>query len=242
MNIAILLAGGAGTRVNTQMPKQYIRAGGHMMVTYALRPIICSKHIDYVHIVAESEWRELIIADAYSAGLDVHKIRDFAAPGTDRQTSILNAIQNIITHMGGIEAVDRSGNPDTVLIHDAARPFLDVKLVDKCFKALKGHGGVMPVLPVKDTVYRSINGRGIAELLNRRELFAGQAPELFCLKPYYRANMRLMPDGISKIKGSSEPAFMAGMDIVMIEGQESNFKVTSDEDMNRFRRIMENNE
>lgn len=97
----------------------------------------------------------------------------------------------------------------------------------------------MPVLPMKDTVYRSMNGREVSELLNRREIFAGQAPELFCLGPYYRANRELLPDRINGINGASEPAFMASMDIVMIDGDESNFKVTSDEDMNRFRSIVE---
>ena len=129
---------------------------------------------------------------------------------------------------------------DTVLIHDAARPLLTGELLEKCYKALSGHDGVMPVLPMKDTVYLSEDGNGVSELLDRKKVFAGQAPELFRFKKYYDANMNLMPDKILNINGASEPAIMAGMDIVMIPGDERNFKVTTDTDMERFREIMGN--
>lgn len=241
MNLAILLAGGIGTRINTEVPKQYVRYGAHMMITYALKPLLDSKHIDFIHIVAEHEWRENIVTDAKAAGLDTHKIRDFAVPGTTRQVSILNAMQNILTHMSRTMAINLFGNPDTVLIHDAARPFLKEKLIDDCFKALPGHEGVMPVLPIKNTIYRSTDGHKVSELLDRGEIYAGQAPELFCLGPYYWANMKLMPEKIHKINGATEPAFIAGMDIVMIDGDERNFKVTTDEDMARFMLLMEKN-
>ena len=78
----------------------------------------------------------------------------------------------------------------------------------------------------------------MSELLDREKVFAGQAPELFRFKKYYEANRRLMPDMILKINGASEPAVMAGMDIVMIPGDEANFKITTDADMERLRRIM----
>lgn len=71
---------------------------------------------------------------------------------------------------------------------------------------------------MKDTVYYSDNGNTITSLIRRENVYAGQAPELFRLKPYIQANESLMPDDIMNINGSSEPAVMAGMDIVMIPG------------------------
>ena len=126
-----------------------------------------------------------------------------------------------------------------VLIHDAARPFLTGELIQKCIEALSGHDGVLPVLPMKDTVYYSDNGNTITSLIRRENVYAGQAPELFRLKPYIQANESLMPDDIMNINGSSEPAVMAGMDIVMIPGDESNYKITTKSDYDRFeQRIM----
>ena len=230
MRFAVLLSGGIGTRISSDIPKQYIRIAGHMIVTHALSVLLDSDHIDAVYIVAEQEWRDPILEDVKDTGLDTGRIQGFAPPGKTRQLSILNAMQLISKD---------SQEKDTILIHDAARPLLTEELLEKCYKALSGHDGVMPVLPMKDTVYLSDDRKSVSELLDRSKVFAGQAPELFYFKPYYEANMKLMPDKILEINGASEPAVMAGMDIVMIPGDERNFKVTTDADMERFRRIME---
>ena len=68
------------------------------------------------------------------------------------------------------------------------------------------------------------------------KIFAGQAPELFLFGKYYRANQSLLPnDEILRINGSTEPAISAGMDVVMIPGDETNFKITTGADLRRFR-------
>ncbi|MDE7233113.1 MAG: 2-C-methyl-D-erythritol 4-phosphate cytidylyltransferase, partial [Lachnospiraceae bacterium] len=106
---------------------------------------------------------------------------------------------------------------------------------------VSGHDGVLPVLPMKDTVYQSTDGKRVGALLNRSEIYAGQAPEAFRIGPYYEANKKLCPDRILKINGSTEPAVMAGMDIVMIPGDEGNFKITTREDLERFKEIIKQN-
>lgn len=230
MNMAILLSGGAGIRIHRDVPKQYIRIGGRMLVTYALEPLLDSPFIDAVQIVAVGEWRERILADAEGAGLNTGKITGFAVPGRNRQDSIRNGLKSILCQNGS--------GADTVLIHDAARPLLKGKLIEECYGALAGHDGVMPVLPMKDTVYLSRDGKRAEELLERSCLYAGQAPELFDLKKYVQANRMLSPAGLMKIRGSAEPAILAGMDIAMIPGDEGNFKVTTEADLQRFRELM----
>ena len=91
---------------------------------------------------------------------------------------------------------------------------------------------------MKDTVYYSEDGRVVSQLLARSQIFAGQAPELFRLGGYFTANESLLPDRILTINGSTEPAIMAGLDIVMIAGDEGNFKITTREDLKRFRQMI----
>ena len=74
---------------------------------------------------------------------------------------------------------------------------------------------------------------------DRDKLFAGQAPETFRIGVYYQANRRLRFDQMLSINGAAEPAFMAGLDIVMIAGDEDNFKITTKKDLERFERISE---
>ena len=76
-------------------------------------------------------------------------------------------------------------------------------------------------------------------LLEREKVFAGQAPEVFDFEKYYEANVRLFPDGLQKIRGSTEPAVLAGMDVIMIPGDEKNYKITTKGDLERFRKEKE---
>ncbi len=72
MNYAIILAGGTGRRIpSTKIPKQFVRAEGRMMVTYALEPLLKSNHVDRICVMVEHEYRDLIYADAEQAGLEV---------------------------------------------------------------------------------------------------------------------------------------------------------------------------
>ena len=231
MNAAILLSGGVGTRMRSDVPKQYISVGGRMLISYALEALAGSPFLDRILIVAEEDWREPILSDAAKAGVPVDKIMGFALPGFNRQASIISGMREILRQMGESGMTDE----DTVFIHDAARPLLSGKQVSDCFGALAGHDGVMPVLPMKDTVYLSRNGETVSELLDRKQLFAGQAPELFRFGKYYQANRALPPERLAAINGSTEPAVMAGMDIALIPGDENNFKIMTQRDLERFR-------
>ena len=229
------MSGGIGSRIGANMPKQYVKAGGHMMVSYALMPLLKCAFIDKVYIVSEEVWRDDIVADVRLMGLDETKIAGFAFPGESRQSSILNGMEAMLEDAEG----NNFAEDDTVLVHDGARPFLTEDMLNNCYNGLLGHDGIMPVLPMKDTVYESADGRRVTKLLEREKIYAGQAPELFRLRKYYEANKDLVPLKINEVNGATEPAIMYGMDVAMIMGDESNYKVTTKEDMNRFIRLKE---
>lgn len=225
MNIALVLAGGTGSRLGADIPKQYIEVGDRMIIDYCLETLDVSEYIDKVWIVADSMWQEYIRKP--------RKFTGFALPGKNRQLSIYNGLKAIEKSMQDIEDIN-------VLIHDAARPLLSRELIAGCVRAVSEHDGVLPVLPMKDTVYFSEDGKIISGLLDRGKIFAGQAPECFNFKKYLAANEALLPDAIMAINGSTEPAVMAGMDVVMIPGDEKNFKITTKEDLERFKEIVFN--
>ena len=220
MNRAILLSGGKGLRAGGEIPKQYMDMGGEMMVIRALKALALHPEIGSVRIVAEEEWRERIFEAAGEACRA--KIEGFSAPGENRALSILNALNDM-----------EEADEDNVLIHDAARPFVSGELISGCFAGLGEHEGVMPGIPVKDTTYICENGR-IKALLDRNSLRAGQAPEAFKLKRFKKALEALLPDKILKINGSAEIAVLDGMDVAVIEGEESNIKITTSEDIRKY--------
>lgn len=222
MNIALVLAGGTGTRLGADIPKQYIKVNGRMIVDYCLETLEHSLEVDAVWIVADKMWQQNI--------KKVNKFKGFASPGMNRQLSIYNGLKAIEASLE-VEELEKVN----VIIHDAARPLLTEKCISECVKAIEGHDGVLPVLPMKDTVYFSEDGESVTSLIDRGKVYAGQAPELFKLMPYIKANEMLLPHKILLINGSTEPAIMAGMDIVMIPGDENNYKITTKADMERFK-------
>lgn len=230
MNIALILSGGTGARLGASLPKQYIDVNGQMIITYCLKMFASHHDIDGIWIVCSGEWKAKILLDYSKQDLPKDKILGFSEPGENRQLSILNGLEGIKSY---IDANSFSSNP-VVIIHDAARPNLTSEYVSKCLDAIKGHDGVMPALPMKDTVYMSEDGKVISSLLNRSKIFAGQAPELYYLDRYLDANNALLPDAILSINGSTEPAIMADLDVAMIPGDENNYKITTMADLEKF--------
>ena len=231
MNIGILLAGGVGKRLKADKPKQFLELSGKMMFVYSFGAMAASGLVDDIIIVADEAYRELI-EDALLSEESGDKFLCFAEPGENRQLSIYNALKEI-------ELMGLSDSTDIVLIQDAARPFTTTELIEQCIQGCYEHQGAMPCLPMCDTVYFSKGGKEVEKLLDRGSIYAGQAPEAFRFKEYFEANKALLPKKILNIKGSTEPAVKAGMDIAMIEGDQKNFKVTTAADFERAVQIME---
>lgn len=232
MNFAILLSGGVGQRINSEIPKQYVKASGHMMISYSLSTLLSSRNIDRVVVVSDPSYKDAIIDDVSGVSENTKKLSGWASSGENRQLSILQGLRVI---SGIIEQEGILFKKHTVLVHDAARPFLNCELLDDMYSLLPGYDGVMPVLPMKDTVYISNDGESISDLIDRKTVFAGQAPELFDFHKYLQSNEKLMPDGILEVNGASEVAVKGGMNIRLIPGDENNIKITTDNDMDFFR-------
>lgn len=266
MNCAILLSGGTGTRMGQDIPKQYLTLHGRPVVTYSLGTLGAQPEVDGIVVVAHEDWRERIL-EWMSEGSGIEGAREkflaFADPGETRQLSIWNALVKVRECDANAKAnstavakakananaiakanananmnANTDANVDAVIIHDAARPFVSRKLLSRCIGALSGHDGVMPVLHAKDTYYLLENGR-VAKLLDRDALVAGQAPEVFDYGKYYAAHEALSREELLRVNGSTEVAVLAGMDVVTVEGDERNIKITTPNDLRLAERYLE---
>lgn len=239
--VALVLSGGKGLRLGEAIPKQYIKVREKMIITYCMDTLVNHNNIDDIIIVANDEWRDAVIENMSNCGMNDDKLIGFAKPGANRQESILNGLKLAMDYYGLNDKYDseREHTLYYVLVHDAARPCVTKKQISDMIEACDGFDGVMPALPMKDTVYVSNDGSVIDGLCDRAKLFAGQAPELYELNKYYNANTSLSQDELYKINGSTEPAYIAGMDIRIIPGDENNYKITSKVDLEKFRAEIE---
>lgn len=223
MNTAIILAGGTGTRLGGNIPKQYLKVAGKPIITYCLEKFETNDLIDEIIIVASFEWQEFILENAKN----IIKFKGFAPAGLTRQHSIFNGM--------------KVASPKTrkVIIHDAARPNVSQETITQCIQGLDEYDGVMPVLSVKDTIYYSKNGEEINSLLNRDQLYAGQAPESFLYEKYLQIHKGMNESDLSQVRGSSEIAFKNGFNIKLIKGDEHNYKITTIVDLEKFKSEVE---
>ena len=221
-SVVLLLSGGIGTRLGGNIPKQYMEVNGRMVIDYCMERLLSCNYVAGLWIVAAEDWR-FQITDACR---NKDAILGFSEPGSSRTGSIINGLRDMTVC---------TEPDDFVIVHDAARPMVSRNLLDRCIRACTDCDGVMPVLPMKDTVYyATADGTQVESLLDRDRVFAGQAPEVFKYGKYKDALLELSPAEILKVRGSSEPAIRAGLDIRMVTGEESNYKITTPADLDRF--------
>lgn len=228
MNIAIILSGGVGTRMGEACPKQYIKVAGKPIINYCVETFCNNPRIDKIVICLADEWRAFV-EESLKDIVTTQSII-YSKPGRTRQFTIYNALEKL-------ESVGIASD-DVVIIHDAARPLVSQQLIDACLDENRVCDGVLPVIPMKDTIYMSRDGKNIDALLDRNTLFAGQAPESFVFGKYLQAHRNMSDAKLEKINGSTEIAQMAGLNVRLIKGDSMNFKITTPDDLSTFETIV----
>ena len=233
MNFALILSGGVGTRMKSSVPKQYVSVAGKPIVMHTMEIFDKIERFDRIVIVANEEWQREIASwcEEYSINTSIC----FALPGDTRQESILNGLAECMLY-----SVNDS---DVVIIHDAVRPLVSEELINTCIDKAREYGGCMPVIHVNDTIYYSEDGMTVTRLLKRDQLYAGQAPEAFRLPAYYKMNKDRTKEELKTYRGTSEIAYQYGeaygIKLFLTPGDESNYKLTTKEDLDRYRLSME---
>ena len=131
---AIILAGGRGKRMGSEISKQYIEIKGKPILYYTLKKFIDCKSIDNITLVLpedEIEYCRSEILEKYSLNID-----NIVAGGKERQDSVCNALESMI-------------NTNIVLIHDGARPFVSNKIIEQGIKFAKIYGAAAPGVTAK---------------------------------------------------------------------------------------------
>jgi 2-C-methyl-D-erythritol 4-phosphate cytidylyltransferase/2-C-methyl-D-erythritol 2,4-cyclodiphosphate synthase len=147
-------------------------------------------------------------------------------PGADSRRGSVRA---------GLEAIAAAGGADIVLIHDAARPFLPVVVVDRLLDALDRAEGAVPTLPVADTLVRGADGR-MAETADRAALYAVQTPQAFRFPTILAAHRAW--DETEEATDDAQILRRCGHDVIMVQGDERLAKLTFPEDFARAERAL----
>ena len=159
--------------------------------------------------------------DAAVAGLP--KLLPPIAGGASRQDSVLNGLERLAGE-----------SPDLVLIHDAARPFIDAGTITRTIAALDEQKAVLVAVPVVDTIKRGTGGK-VGDTVDRRDLWRAQTPQAFHFRDILAAHRRFAGRELTDDAALAEAA---GIPVSFVLGTERNFKVTTAEDMERAEQMI----
>jgi len=218
--IALVVAAGRGTRLDGGLPKQYLRLGGKPLLRHALDTLRAHRGLDGVRVVLHPDDRALY--DAATDGLD---LLPPVPGGAARQDSARLGLESLV----GLA-------PGRVLIHDAARPFVDHAMVDRVLAALDEADGAIPALVVNDTVKRADAKNIIAETVDRAGLWRVQTPQGFRYDKILAAHRASAGRDLPDDAAVAEEARLA---VKLVAGSEDNFKVTTQDDLRRAERLFE---
>lgn len=210
---AIILAGGRGLRLNSDVPKQFLPLGSRPVIAWSIHACNSSEAVDRILVVIPNEFvaRMEEIIDRYK----FHKVEKIIPGGSTRQESAFNAIQYLDYN-----------DDDILLFHDAARPFIKPEIIHDCIEAAKKHGAAAAYVPVQDTVAEIGDGFAVSVPLRDR-FYLAQTPQAFLFSVTRKAH--LYGTGIPATDDASL-AINAGFPVKMIPGDYANFKITTELD------------
>jgi 2-C-methyl-D-erythritol 4-phosphate cytidylyltransferase / 2-C-methyl-D-erythritol 2,4-cyclodiphosphate synthase len=210
---ALIVAGGSGSRFGGEIPKQYRALAGVPILRRAVLAFLNHSAVDTVQVVIRAEDRSLY--DVAVAGLDLPPA---VIGGADRQSSVRL----------GLEALAEAA-PDTVLIHDAARPLVPDAVISAVMTAIAPDMGAIAALPVADTLWRS--AEEICEtLVDRQNLWRAQTPQGFMFSEILTAHRTVVGQSLTD---DAAVAIAAGLLVRLVSGHEAAAKITTEADLIR---------
>ena len=234
-NIAVILAGGIGSRVGRGIPKQLLPlADGRSVLEHAVNAFEQSPCIDEVCIVMHPDYiayaEQMLLANAWQ------KVRNIIPGGKERWESSVNAIRVYTPYTLHPTPVTN------LLLHDAARPFVSQEIIARVCEALEEHEAVTVAIPSTDTVYEMADNK-VARIPQRSTIMRAQTPQAFRLPLIAEAYTKALGADICDEQACAAchlPAtddcgivheHMPEVPIYIVEGEEKNKKITFKEDI-----------
>lgn len=213
---AIIVAGGSGTRMGSEMPKQFLPLLGRPLLFHTLQAFQDTPAIQQIVLVLPAP-----TLDWFQQAYPVHlfsKLTKITPGGKTRQDSTFAGFQAL------------KGSVDYVLVHDGARPLIEISLIERTLQAAIENGAALAACPAKDTLKQIDLERFVCRTHPREQVYHAQTPQAFRYSLLKEALHRADQEGI---QGTDESSLVErlGAKIKIVEGNTMNLKVTTPEDL-----------
>ena len=214
---AIIVAAGRGTRLGAQVPKQYLPLSGPCALRRSAEAFLALDRVDFVRVVIHPDDSDLY--QQAMEGCRDARLLSAVPGGANRADSVRLGLESV---------TDR--HPELVLIHDAARPFVDAEIISAVISNLSEYPGCIPAVAVADTLKREKDGV-IIETVDRTGLWGAQTPQAFRFTDILDAHTAAAASERSDFTDDASIAEWAALNIAIIPGKPENYKITTSADL-----------
>lgn len=231
---AIVLAAGRGSRMKSDVPKQYMRLGDKPVIWYALHAIEESAVIDDCILVTGTEVKDIeYMSDEIVARYGFRKVDTIVVGGSERYDSVYQALKVIADE--DMAVPNRDGY---IFIHDGVRPFLTEEILRRCYEAVEEYHACVAGMPVKDTIKLADAAGYAVQTPDRSLLWQIQTPQVFdtpliisSYEKLMREKEQLLREGISVTDDAMTVERFTGCKVKLVRGSYENIKITTPEDI-----------
>ena len=227
MVYGVVLAGGVGSRMGGDKPKQYLEIKGKPIIVYTIEKFVSIPEFEKIIILCPNQWVE------HTKNL----IEKHISPVKDRVAVIEGGSTRNETIMNAIKFIDAEGNLDdeTIIVtHDSVRPFVTHRIIKENIAAAKEYGACDTVVPATDTIVEAIDNKVISNIPDRSKMYQGQTPQSFnALK------LKRMYDSLSD---EEKDILTDAAKIFVIKGETYNVKITYPYDLRVAKSFLEDQE
>lgn len=223
MVYAAILAGGKGTRMGGDIPKQFLKIDNVPIIIHTIRRFVECVSVDAIVVCVPFDYLEYT-SNLISEYSDIYNKVSITEGGTDRTGSLVNACRFFDKK--------KSISPDDVIItHDCVRPFVTSEMIESSISSARKYGGATAAVPSVDTICISSDGRIIDSVPNRTTLYSVQTPQTFMMKEFSELLYSLTDDEKAGITDASAVFRMRGKNVAISQGSPSNIKITHSNDI-----------
>ena len=229
MNVAVLTAGGIGSRAHQDLPKQFLTVENKPILIYTLEAFQQHPSIDEIYVSCLDGWSAVL--EAYAKQFNITKLKRIVTGGATGQESIYN----------GLKAI-KEDNEETkdivVIIHDGNRPMLPQDVITDNLVKQKLFGSAVTVIPTTEVVFVSKDGEESNVALNREELWRTQTPHSYRFDELWTVHNQAIEDGVINMAASCLLMQKYGYTTYFSKGSEKNIKITTVEDIEIFKALL----
>ena len=228
-NIALIIAGGVGARMGQDIPKQFINVHDKPVIVYTMEAFQKHPEIDAIEVVCLDGWHDVL--RAYAKQFGIAKLENIVSGGKNGQDSIRNGLMDIYKRY--------HEDDDIVLIHDAIRPMLLPEVISDNIRVCREYGNAITVVPCTAAMLKTFDSLSTEEQVPRDNLKITQTPQAFFIKDIVDAHKEALEKGITNSVASCTMYIELGRKLYMSKGSEKNLKLTTTEDIEIFKALLQ---